>query len=85
MIHVMANTPFKPGTAIVSSPGVSAPAADYFEIKVQGSGCHGSMPNAGVDPINVAAHILIALQEMNLCYKFFFRPAIYKRIFKRIF
>ena len=65
MIHVMANTPFKSGTAIVSSPGVSAPAADYFEIKIQGSGCHGSMPNTGVDPINVAAHILLALQEIN--------------------
>ena len=65
MIHVMPNTLFKPGTAIVSSPGVSAPAADYFEINVQGSGCHGSMPNTGVDPINVAAHIVIALQEIN--------------------
>ena len=65
MIHVMANTPFKAGTAIVSSPGVSAPAADYFEIKIQGSGCHGSMPNTGVDPINVAAHVVIALQEIN--------------------
>ena len=65
MIHVMANTPFKAGTAIVSSPGVSAPAADYFEINVQGSGCHGSMPNTGVDPINVAAHLVLALQEIN--------------------
>lgn len=44
MIHVMASSPFKTGSAIVSAPGVSAPAADYFEIKVQGSGCHGSMP-----------------------------------------
>jgi hippurate hydrolase len=65
MIHVMANVPFKTGTVIVSSPGVSAPAADYFEIKVQGKGCHGSMPNTGVDPINVAAHIVLALQEIN--------------------
>ena len=65
MIHVMANTPFKAGTAIVSSAGVSAPAADYFEIKIQGSGCHGSMPNTGVDPINVAAHLVLALQEIN--------------------
>lgn len=65
MIHVMSNTPFQAGTAVVSSPGVSAPAADYFEIKIQGSGCHGSMPNTGVDPINVAAHIIIALQEIN--------------------
>ena len=36
MIHVMANSPFQAGSVIVSAPGVSAPAADYFEIKVQG-------------------------------------------------
>ncbi len=65
MIHVMAGMPFEPGTVIVSAPGVSAPAADYFEIKVQGKGCHGSMPNTGVDPLNAAAHILIALQEIH--------------------
>lgn len=65
MIHVMAGMPFEAGTVIVSTPGVSAPAADYFEIRVQGKGCHGSMPNTGVDPLNAAAHILIALQEIN--------------------
>lgn len=65
MIHVAAGMPFPPGTVIVSSPGVSAPAADYFEIKVQGVGCHGSMPNMGVDPLTAAAHILIALQEIQ--------------------
>ena len=65
MIHVMAGTPFEPGTVIVSAPGVSAPAADYFEIRVQGTGCHGSMPNTGVDPLNAAAHILIGLQEIH--------------------
>lgn len=65
MIHVMAGMPFEPGTVIVSPPGVSAPAADYFEITVQGKGCHGSMPNTGIDPLNAAAHILIALQEIS--------------------
>lgn len=65
MIHVMAGMPFESGTVIVSSPGVSAPAADYFEIKVKGNGCHGSMPNMGVDPITAAAHILISLQEIH--------------------
>lgn len=65
MIHVMANMPFAPGTVIVSAPGVSAPAADYFEIRVKGMGCHGSMPNTGVDPLSAAAHILIALQEIH--------------------
>ncbi|MGN0481302.1 MAG: M20 family metallopeptidase [Lachnospiraceae bacterium] len=65
MIHVMAGMPFTAGTVIVSAPGVSAPAADYFEIKVKGKGCHGSMPNKGIDPLNAAAHILIALEEIN--------------------
>lgn len=65
MIHVMAGMPFKAGTVIVSAPGVSAPAADYFEIRVKGKGCHGSMPNTGVDSITAAAHILINLQEIH--------------------
>lgn len=65
MIHVMAGMPLPTGTAIVSDGGVSAPAADYFTIKIQGKGCHGSMPNNGVDPITVAAHIITALQEIH--------------------
>lgn len=65
MIHVMAGMPFPPGTVIVSSPGSSAPAADCFEIRVRGKGCHGSMPNTGIDPLSAAAHILIALQELH--------------------
>lgn len=65
MIHVMAGMPFEAGTVIVSAPGVSAPAADYFEIRVKGKGCHGSMPNTGADPLNAAAHILIALEEIH--------------------
>ncbi|MDD6492018.1 MAG: M20 family metallopeptidase [Firmicutes bacterium] len=65
MIHVMAGLPMPAGTVVVCDGGVSAPAADYFTIRIQGKGCHGSMPNNGVDPINVAAHIITALQEIN--------------------
>lgn len=65
MIHVMAGMPMPAGTAVVSSPGISAPGADYFTIRIQGKGCHGSMPNNGVDPINAAAHIITALQELH--------------------
>jgi hippurate hydrolase len=65
MIHVTAGMPFEPGTVIVVAPGVSAPAADYFEINIQGKGCHGSNPNAGVDPVTVAAHIITAFQEIH--------------------
>lgn len=65
MIHVMAGMPFPSGTAIVCDGGVSAPAANYFTIKIQGKGCHGSMPNTGIDPITAAAHIITALQEIH--------------------
>ena len=65
MIHVAAAVPFEAGTVIVAAPGVSAPAADYFTIYVKGKGCHGSTPQLGVDAITVAAHILMALQEIH--------------------
>ena len=65
MIHVMAGVPFPAGSVVVSDGGISAPGADCFEIRVQGKGCHGSMPNNGVDPITVAAHIITALQEIH--------------------
>lgn len=65
MVHITAGMPFKTGSVIVCDGGVSAPAADYFEINIQGKGCHGSMPQMGVDPITVAAHIVTALQEIH--------------------
>lgn len=65
MIHVMAGMPMPAGTVIVCDGGVSAPAADYFQISIQGKGCHGAMPQAGVDPITIAAHTVTALQELH--------------------
>lgn len=65
MFHVMTGQTIPVGTVIISAPGVSAPAAGMFTIRVQGRGSHGAMPNTGVDPINVAAHIVLALQEIN--------------------
>lgn len=65
MIHVTVGMPFETGTVVVCDGGVSAPAADYFEIHIQGTGCHGAMPQLGVDPITVAAHIVTSLQEIH--------------------
>jgi len=65
MIHVVAGMPFKTGKVLVQQPGIGSSAADWYEIHVQGKGCHGAMPNTGVDPLNVAAHILTALQEIH--------------------
>lgn len=65
MIHVISAMPLPAGTVVVCGSGVSAPGADFFSIKISGKGCHGSMPNKGVDPINAAAHIVTALQTVS--------------------
>ena len=65
MLHVMSALPLECGTIIVSSPGVSAPSADFFEIEIQGSACHGSAPVDGNDPVYTGAAIVTALSEIN--------------------
>ncbi len=65
MIHVLTALEIPTGTVIVSAPGVSAPAAGMFEVRIQGKGCHGAMPHTGVDPITVAAHTVLNLQQIQ--------------------
>ena len=64
MLHVLPAMPYKSGTLIVSASGVSAPAADFFEISVTGKGCHGSSPWQGVDGLLVGAKIVAALETL---------------------
>lgn len=52
------------GTFIIT-PGSSMASFDRFIVRVQGNGCHGSTPEKGVDPVNIAAHIVLALQAIN--------------------
>ena len=51
------------GTFIVI-PGCCMASFDRFVLKVRGVGCHGSTPEKGVDPITIASHIVISLQEV---------------------
>ncbi|MCM3134650.1 amidohydrolase [Paenibacillus polysaccharolyticus] len=44
--------------------GALMAAADGFVVKVQGVGTHAAVPEAGIDPIVVAAHIVTALQAI---------------------
>ena len=53
-----------PSGTVVAAPGCCMASFDKFVIKVKGTGCHGSTPEKGVDPINIAAHIIINLQEI---------------------
>lgn len=64
MAHVFSGLPMPTGTIAVLD-GVSNAAADVFTIRIQGKGCHGSMPSTGIDPLLAGAHMLVALQEIH--------------------
>lgn len=64
MGHVFSGMPMPTGVIAVLD-GISNAAADVFTIRIQGKGCHGSMPNTGIDPLLAGAHILVALQELH--------------------
>ena len=53
-----------PSNLILCGLGTSIAGCNRFRIVVKGTGCHGAMPELGVDPINIAAHIYISLQEI---------------------
>ncbi len=48
-----------------SRPGYVCASSDMFTITVKGIGCHGAYAFQGVDPINIASHIVIGLQEFQ--------------------
>ncbi|WP_317854037.1 M20 family metallopeptidase [Chakrabartyella piscis] len=48
-----------------SRPGYVCASSDMFTITVTGIGCHGAYAFQGVDPINIASHIVISLQEFQ--------------------
>lgn len=46
-------------------PGPALASSDSFQITVTGRAGHGAIPQNAVDPLNIAAHIILALQEIN--------------------
>lgn len=64
MIHVMSGVPFDTGSVIVSPAGISAPAADYFEITVNGKSSHSSTPHLGINALTAAANLIVSLNEI---------------------
>ena len=61
-LHVNSGTP---SGLVLCGKGTFMAGCTLFRITVKGVGCHGAMPETGVDPINIAAHIYLALQEIT--------------------
>lgn len=64
-IHIgtLWGTQYPAGTMVIVS-GCCKASYDKFTITVYGSGCHGSTPEKGVDPIVISAQLVLALQEL---------------------
>lgn len=60
-LHIMPNSPHG---VIAGRDGAMLAAADQFEIAVMGRGGHASMPHDALDPVPVAAEIVLALQSL---------------------
>lgn len=56
------NSTLPAGVGIKTGPRFAS--SDNFRIKVKGKGCHGAMPEKGVDPVMIGAHIVIGVQEI---------------------
>lgn len=54
-----------PSGTMACIPGAVMASYDRFVLEVKGNGCHASTPEKGVDPINIAAHIILALQSIT--------------------
>lgn len=60
-LHVNSGTP---SGLVLCGKGTFMAGCTLFRITVKGVGCHGAMPETGVDPINIAAHIYLSVQEI---------------------
>ena len=56
--------PAIPAGKVIVTPGCCMASYDHFILRVTGTGCHGSTPEKGVDPIVVASNIVLALEEI---------------------
>ena len=45
-------------------PGPAMASADFFDVEITGRGGHGAYPHLSVDPITVAANILLGMQNL---------------------
>lgn len=55
----------KPSGTVGCAKGFACASSDIFKIIIKGKGSHGASSYLGVDPINVAAHMHLALQALN--------------------
>jgi amidohydrolase len=54
----------RPVGHVAICPGPTDASADFFDVEIQGKGGHGAYPHLSIDPITVAANILLGMQNL---------------------
>ena len=63
-VYGMHNWPGMPAGQFALSPGPVMASSNTFNIVIRGKGCHAALPHLGLDPVPVAAQIILALQTI---------------------
>ena len=63
-IYGMHNHPGLAVGAYAIRPGAMMAGGTFFDLLIEGIGTHGARPEAGVDPVLAAAHVVTALQSV---------------------
>ena len=63
-VYGMHNWPGMPSGCFAVSPGPVMAAFDTFRIVIHGRGCHAAFPHLGLDPVPVAAQLILAFQTI---------------------
>jgi amidohydrolase len=53
-----------PAGRVAVRPGPCMASADFFDVEVEGKGGHGAYPHLSIDPITVAANVLLGMQNL---------------------
>ncbi|MBV8850493.1 MAG: amidohydrolase [Methylobacteriaceae bacterium] len=63
-VYGMHNMPGHPVGTFAIRPGAMMAAGAFFDITIDGKGSHGARPEDGVDPVIIAAQMIMALQTI---------------------
>jgi len=62
-VHVCAGKE-PPGMYMYNDTGALMASVDGFRITIRGKGAHGAYPQAAIDPINIAVHVYLAMEDL---------------------
>ncbi|WP_415878625.1 M20 aminoacylase family protein [Methylomonas sp. TEB] len=63
-VYGMHNWPELPAGQFAVSPGPVMASLNTFRIVIRGKGCHAALPHLGLDPVPVAAQMIMAFQTI---------------------